>query len=97
MLQVVAGRYELGRSKVHLTQSRDDEDLPNPITSVRTTVATATDVKQLRAIQERLSRSGLLPAERLADAAYVCGSNLAPSHARQIDLRARGELTEVLR
>lgn len=72
--------------KVHLTESCDDEDLPNLITSVRTTVATATDVKQLCAIQEGLSRSGLLPAEQLADAAYVCGSNLASSHARQIDL-----------
>jgi hypothetical protein len=33
--------------KVHLTESCDDEDLPNLITSVRTTVATATDVNQL--------------------------------------------------
>jgi transposase len=72
--------------KVHLMESCDDEDLPNLITSVRTTVATATDVKQLCAIQEGLSRSGLLPAEQLADAAYVCGSNLVSSHARQIDL-----------
>lgn len=72
--------------KVHLMESRDDEDLPNLITSVRTTMAIATDVKQLRAIQEGLSRSGLLPAKRLADAAYVCGSNLVSGHARQIDL-----------
>jgi transposase len=72
--------------KVHLTESCDDEDLPNLITSVRTTVATATDVKQLCAIQEGLERSGLLPAEQLADAACVCGSNLVSSHARQIDL-----------
>lgn len=71
--------------KVHLTESCDDEDLPNLITSVRTTVATATDVKQLRGIQEGLSRSGLLPAERLADTAYVCGSNPVSSHAHQID------------
>jgi hypothetical protein len=72
--------------KLHLTKSCDDEDLPNLTTSVRTTVATVTDVKQLRAILERLSRSRLLPAERLADAAYVCASNLVSSHARQIDL-----------
>jgi transposase len=71
--------------KVHLTESCD-EGLPNLITSVRTTPATATDVKQLCAIQEGLARSGLLPAEQLADAAYVCGSNLVSSHARQIDL-----------
>jgi transposase len=53
---------------------------------VRTTVATATDVRQLWAIQEGLERSGFLPTEQLADAAYVCGSNLVSSHARQIDL-----------
>jgi hypothetical protein len=67
---------------LHLTESCDDEDLPNLTTSVRTTVATVTDVKQLRAILERLSRSRLLPAERLADAAaYLCASNLISSHA----------------
>ena len=71
--------------KVHLTESCE-EDLPNLITNVRTTVATATDVKQLCVIQERLEHSGLLPAEQLADAAYVCGSNLVSSHARKIDL-----------
>lgn len=71
--------------KVHLTESCEG-DLPNLITNVRTTVATAPDVKQLCAIQEGLEQSGLLPAEQLADAAYVCGSNLVSSHARQIDL-----------
>ena len=71
--------------KVHLTESCE-EDLPNLITNVQTTVATAPDVKQLCAIQEGLEQSGLLPAEQLADAAYVCGSNLVSSHARQIDL-----------
>ncbi len=72
--------------KVHLTERCDEEDLPNLIASVRTTAATATDVKQLCAIQERLTRSGLLLAEQSADAAYVCGSNLVSSHARQIGL-----------
>jgi transposase len=71
--------------KVHLTESCQ-EDLPNLITNVRTTVATATDVKQLCSIQERLERIGLLPAQQLADAAYVSGSNLVSSRARQIDL-----------
>lgn len=71
--------------KVHLTESCD-EGLPHLITNVHTTPATATDVKQLRAIQEGLAKSGLLPVEQLADAAYVCGSNLVSSHARQIDL-----------
>ena len=71
--------------KVHLTESCD-EGLPHLITDVHTTAATATDVKQLAAIQRRLAASGVLPAEQLADASYVCGSNLVSSHARQIDL-----------
>jgi transposase len=71
--------------KVHLTESCD-EGYPHLITDVHTTAATATDVKQLSAIQQRLAASGVLPAEQLADASYVCGSNLVSSHARQIDL-----------
>jgi transposase len=71
--------------KVHLTESCD-EGLPHLITNVHTTAATATDVKQLSAIQEGLAKSGLLPAEQLADAAYVCSSNLVSSHACRIDL-----------
>jgi transposase len=85
-------RYATKRSmswvgyKVHLTESCD-EDLPNIITGVRTTVATATDVKQLSAIQDGLSESGLLPEQQLVDAAYVCGSNLVSSRGRhRIDL-----------
>ena len=71
--------------KVHLTESCD-EGFPHLITDVHTTAATATDVKQLAAIQQRLARSGLLPAEHLADSSYVCGSNVVSSHVRQIDL-----------
>ena len=87
----VEARYSTKRSmgwvgyKVHLTESCD-EGLPHLITDVHTTAATATDVKQLSAIQEGLAQNGLLPAEQLADASYVCGSNLVSSHARQIDL-----------
>jgi transposase len=51
-----------------------------------TTAATATDGKQLAAIQQRLTATGVLPAQQLADSSYVCGSNLVFSHARQIDL-----------
>jgi len=87
----VEARYSTKRSmswvgyKVHLTESCD-EGLPHLITDVHTTAATATDVKQLGAIQDGLAQNGLLPAEQLADASYVCGSNLVSSHARQIDL-----------
>jgi transposase len=85
-------RYSTKRSmdwvgyKVHLTESCD-EGFPHLITDVHTTAATATDVKQLSAIQDGLARSGLLPAEQLADSSYVCGSNLVSSHTRhKIDL-----------
>jgi transposase len=71
--------------KVHLTESCD-KGFPHLITDVHTTAATATDVKQLAAIQQRLAASGVLPAQLLADSSYVCGSNLVSSHARQIDL-----------
>jgi transposase len=71
--------------KVHLTESCD-KGFPYLITDVHTTAATATDVKQLAAIQQRLTASGVLPAQQLADSSYVCGSNLVFSHARQIDL-----------
>lgn len=87
----VEARYSTKRSmgwvgyKVHLTESCD-EGLPHLITDVHTTAATATDVKQLAAIQQRLTASGVLPAEQLADSSYVSGSNLVSSHARQIDL-----------
>jgi transposase len=87
----VEARYSTKRSmswvgyKVHLTESCD-EGFPHLITNVHTTAATATDVKQLSAIQEGLAASGVLPAEHLTDASYVCGSNLVSSHARQIDL-----------
>ncbi len=88
----VEARYSTKRSmswvgyKVHLTESCD-EGFPHLITDVHTTVATATDVKQLCAIQEGLAASGVLPAEQLADASYVCGSNLVSSRTRhKIDL-----------
>jgi transposase len=87
----VEARYSTKRSmrwvgyKVHLTESCE-EGLPHLITDVHTTAATATDVKQLAPIQDRLARNGLLPAEQLADSSYVCGSSLVSSHARQIDL-----------
>jgi transposase len=87
----VEARYSTNRAmdwvgyKVHLTESCD-EGFPHLITDVHTTAATATDVKQLSAIQDGLARSGLLPAEQLADSSYVCGSNLVSSHTRQIDL-----------
>ena len=84
-------RYSTKRSmgwvgyKVHLTESCD-EGFPHLIIDVHPTAATATDVKQLTAIQDRLAASGALPAQLMADSSYVCGSNLVSSHLRQVDL-----------
>jgi transposase len=79
------GRLHWVGYKVHLTETCD-AGLPHLITHVHTTPATAPDVKQLPAIQDSLADSGLVPAEHLADAAYVCGSTLVASYRRQIDL-----------
>jgi transposase len=72
--------------KVHLTETCDDER-PHLLTQVATTVAPATDLGHLAAIQAELARIGLLPAEQLVDAGYVCGSTLVASQRdHQIDL-----------
>ena len=91
----VEARYSTKRSmdwigyKVHLTESCD-EGFPHVIMDVHTTAATANDVKQLFAIQDRLARNGLLPAFQLAHASYVCARNLVSSHVRhKIDLIGR--------
>ena len=39
-------------------------------------------LKELAAIHQRLTASGVLPAQQLADSSYVCSSNLVSSHAR---------------
>jgi transposase len=70
----------------HFNMESCGERLPHVIADVHTTAATATDVKQVTPIQQRLAASGMLPAFQLADLSYVCGSNLVSSHARQIDL-----------
>jgi transposase len=71
--------------KVHLTESCD-EGFPHLITDVHTTAATATDVKQLSAIQQRLAASGVLPAELFADSSYgyVGAISLQATPARSI-------------
>jgi transposase len=87
----VEARYSTMRSmswvgyKVHLTESCD-EGFPHLITDVHTTAATATDVKQLSAIQQRLAASGVLPAELFADSSYgyVGAISLQATPARSI-------------
>ena len=72
--------------KVHLAELCE-ENLPNLITSVSTTLATATDVKQVFFPLGRGRRRRAAARWQLVDAAYVCGSNLVSSQARhRIDL-----------
>lgn len=72
--------------KVHLTETCDD-DVPHLVTQVSTTIAPATDVAQLSAIQESLAQRHLLPAEQLVDAGYVRARNVVESRTHyQIDL-----------
>jgi transposase len=72
--------------KVHLTEACDDER-PHLLTHVATTIAPASDVEQLVAIHQGLSRVELVPAEHLVDAGYVRAPNLVSSRIdHQIDL-----------
>src|SRR4029079_10809553 len=78
--------------KVHLTESCE-ENLPNLITDVQTTVATTPDSQALPSIQAALLERDLAPAEHLVDAGYVSAANLVGSEQQQIALLgpARGE------
>jgi transposase len=64
--------------KTHLTETCD-ADLPHLVTEVETTIAPASDVEQLGAIQDHLATNCLLPAEHLVDAGDVRTSNLVAS------------------
>ncbi len=79
------GRSWIGY-KVHLTETCNG-DQPNLLTQVATTVAPATDVQQLAAIQADLARVDLLPAEQVVDGGSIRGRNLVTSRRdHQIDL-----------
>jgi transposase len=72
--------------KVHVTEVCDD-DAPHLLTQVSTTIAPATDVRQLTSIHETLAQRRLLPAEHLIDAGYVRARNAVESREQhQIDL-----------
>jgi transposase len=72
--------------KVHVT-AVCDTDAPHLLTHVATTIAPATDVRQLASIQDALAQRGLLPAEHLVDAGYVRARNLVESRdLHHIDL-----------
>jgi transposase len=64
--------------KSHLTESCD-QDLPNLVIDVATTIATIPDILMLGPIQQRLSERSLLPAVQLVDAGYVGATELLES------------------
>ena len=55
--------------KVHLTETRDDDQWPHLLTHVATTIATAADMEQLASIHQGLVRVDLLPKQHLVDTA----------------------------
>ena len=78
--------------KVHLTESCD-QDSPNLILDVVTTVATTPDSVVLPQIQANLAERDVTPAEQVVDTGYVSATNLVSSAEEQIDLigPCRGE------
>ncbi|MBP1466265.1 IS1182 family transposase [Candidatus Chloroploca sp. M-50] len=72
-------------SKVHLTESGDD-DAPHLFTDVTTTPATTADNTMPAIIQQQLETRGLAPTEHLVDAGDVCAENLLTSQQADIDL-----------
>jgi transposase len=72
--------------KVHVTEVCD-ADAPHLLTQVSTTIAPATDVRQLSLIHDALARRALLPTKHLVDAGYVRARNVVESREQhQIDL-----------
>jgi transposase len=67
--------------KVHLTETCE-ADRPNLITHVTATAATDQDVKALEGIHDGLAARGLLPADHLADGAYLSAGELVESRER---------------
>jgi transposase len=79
------GQYWRGY-KVHLTETCDD-DTPNVITHVETTMATDQDVTVIDPIHQALEQQSRLPGVHLVDGASTSGEKLVTSqHDDQIDL-----------
>ncbi len=64
--------------KVHLTESCDEEN-PNIITHVETSVATTADVAVIDEIHDALAKKNLSPAEHFIDAGYTSAPKLLHS------------------
>ena len=72
--------------KVHVTETCDDET-PNLITDVLTTLATTSDVAVLPTIQDNLATRQVPPQEQFVDAGYVSADHLLTSRTEHgIDL-----------
>jgi transposase len=71
--------------KLQVTET-DDEELPHLLTDIAVTSSVETDYEALEAIQERLEKRDMLPAEQLGDKGYITEDNLANSQKRGIDL-----------
>ena len=71
--------------KVHLTETCEP-DRPNLITHVATTAATDQDVTALDDIHDGLDARGLLPAEHLADGAYLSAFELVKGRGRGVEM-----------
>ena len=66
--------------KAHLTETcEDDDNLPNLITNVETTLGSTSDQQVLAPIHEHLSAKDLLPDEHLIDAGYVDARGIVES------------------
>jgi transposase len=69
-----------------VTETAEDKGDPNFITDVGLTDSQLSDVHALPQIQARLSGRGLTPGEQYVDQAYLSGTRLAESVARDIRL-----------
>lgn len=86
-----AARYSKQRTtagtgyQVHLTETCDD-DQPNLITDVQTTLATTPEHAGTDTIQQQLAARDLLPRAQIVDAGYVIADQLVASQTRGVDL-----------
>jgi transposase len=72
--------------KVHVTEVCD-ADAPHLLTQVSTTIAPATDVRQLPLIHDALAQRALIPTTHLVDAGYISARNVVESREQHhIDL-----------
>ena len=75
--------------KVHLTETCEP-DQPNLLTHVATTAATDQDVTAVGEIHEGLAEKDLVPAEHLADGAYISSGVLVASREQHgVEMKGR--------